>query len=114
MAKQQFSHRKLNCRAFSCLVLLNYRSFFRDLNFMISPISSYCFSKRSLGRRSKLYPGTVPDDDEHTYMDLGDHSLRAPPPVELKSVTGTPEGETKLTDANEKSTGMKPYKDRKR
>ena len=47
-------------------------------------------------------------------MDLGDSPDRAPPPVELKKVSGSPEGETKLHEANEKTGEFKSYKDRKR
>ena len=67
-----------------------------------------------MGRRSKLYPGAIPEDDEHTYMDLGDQPIRPPPPVELKSIVGSSDSETKLTEANETLKGIKSFKDRKR
>ena len=63
-------------------------------------------------KRSKLYPG-VTDEEDHHYMDLGDHPLRDSPAVELKSVTATRDGETNWSEVNDKAK-MKPYKERKR
>ena len=46
-------------------------------------------------------------------MDLGDHPLRETVAVDLKSVVEHKEGETHLTEVDDKPT-MKSYKERKR
>ena len=51
-------------------------------------------SKRSLKKRSRLYPEVIPEDDDHHYMDLGDHPLRESVAVELKRVVEHKDGET--------------------